>query len=237
MVQAGTSQNNSGVVLYEDKVNLHKGLSPEMEVFKDRIPEFRTSEKVFYFNGTEGIYKKPEPDSTEAKPQQGRRGWGRWGRGGQENSEYYTDFNSSETIDYIEFFGKEFLIKGEKKQIDWKITPDQKQVGSYLCMKAVHQDSTQTIEAWFTPMIPVSAGPEDYAGLPGLILRLDFDDGKRTITATDIQLKQIEEGIIVKPTKGKQMSKEKFEKLRDEKTAEREAEWEARRKRWMNSRD
>ena len=33
--------------------------------------------------------------------------------------------------------------------------------------------------AWYTPQIPVSNGPDDYQGLPGLIL--EINDGKKQL--------------------------------------------------------
>ena len=79
--------------------------------------------------------------------------------------------------------------------------------------------------AWFTPMIPVPSGPNQYNGLPGMILHMDFDDGIRQITAVDIVLKDLEKDLIVKPTKGKKVSEEEFDKIREEKIKEMEEEF------------
>ncbi len=234
------AQNNSGEVMYEDKFNVHKSLPEGMEGFKDRIPEFRTSKKVLLFNGQEALYmnKKIEEGEEEAQEFRGEgRGMRmRFGRSGRNENEYYTNFSESKSIDRREFFGKEFLIEGERKTIKWKITADQKQVGSYLCQKAVFKDSTENLVVWFTPMIPVSSGPDNYFGLPGLILHVDIDDGSRTITALDIQLKELPEKTIVKTSKGKKISSEEFEILQEEKIKEREAEWGGRKSHWMRSR-
>lgn len=223
------AQNNSGEVLYEDKRNIHKGLPPEMEAMKDRIPEFRTAKKILYFNGQEALYvNKPRDKKEEAKNQEfrgergGRRG-GRWGR--NDNNKYYTNLQEKKSLDAREFFGKDFLIEGEREALKWKIAADQKQVGAYLCQKATYQDTTQSIVAWFTPMIPVSSGPDDFFGLPGLILHLDIDNGMRQITATNIDLKELEADAITRPEKGKKISKSDFDSMRQEKMKEMEEEY------------
>ena len=41
-----------------------------------------------------------------------------------------------------------------------------------------------TISAWYTPQIPVSAGPGNYHGLPGLIL--EVNDGSETVICSKI---------------------------------------------------
>lgn len=216
-------QNNEGRIIYEDKYNIHKNLPPRMEAMKDRIPEFRSSKKELIFKVDEALYKA-YVETTE-KPQEfkgeGRRY--RWGSRG-ENNEYYTNVSSMSSVDRREFFGKEFLIEGERDKLPWKITTEQKQVGSYLCQKAILQDSTSTTIAWFTPMIPVAAGPDDFYGLPGMILHVDVDEGTRFITAQSIELKVLDQEIE-RPSKGKKVTKEEFEKIREEKMKEIEQEY------------
>lgn len=227
-----SAQNNSGEILYVDKVNLHKNLPPEREAFKDRIPEFRETKKILYFNSQEALYTTKPKSEAELKQQREFRGERRRGRsryrGQANNNKYYTDLRQATSVDSRNFFGKDFLIEGSRTPLKWKITGDQKQVGVYLCQKAIYQDSSRSIVAWFTPMIPVSSGPDDFFGLPGMILHLDIDDGSRQITATEISLKELEEGAIQKPTKGKKISETEFNKIREEKIKEREKEFGSR---------
>ena len=224
------AQNNSGEIVYLDKINIHKNLPPEMEAMKDRIPEFRESKKLLYFNSEEALYFNKPKDEAEKAEQQEFRGEGRRRRGGRfgggnNDNKYYTNFAERSSLDSRNFFGKDFLIEGSRDPLKWKITGEQKQVGSYLCQKATFQDTSQSIEVWFTPMIPVSSGPDDFFGLPGMILHMDFDSGTRQITATDISLKALAEGQITRPTKGKKVSKDQFTEIRDEKIKEMEEEF------------
>lgn len=214
------AQNVEGAVTYEDKRNIHKSLPPEMEAMKDRIPEFRTSENILFFNKNEAVYKsvaKEKKKDEEFKGERGgRRGWGRR----SENNIYYTNIGDKQSVDSRDFFGKKFLIEGARDAKKWKMTGDQKMVGDYICQKATFSDSTENIVVWFTPMIPVSTGPDDFFGLPGLILHVDINQGERLITAQGIDLKTLDENEIVRPTKGKKISSDEFAELRDKKMEE-----------------
>ncbi len=229
-------QNNSGVIVYESKVNIHKNLPPEMEAMKERFPEFRTNKHLLIFNQDEALYKVKPKTEAEKKQMTEFRGEGRRGRGGRRGNRvediYYTNLTDNSTVDYKDFFGKKFLIEGERSALNWKMTGKQKQVGEYLCQQAMAKDSTTQIEAWFTPMIPVASGPDNFFGLPGMILHLDIDEGTRTITALEIELKSLEEEIE-RPSKGKKMTQVEFEEMRDEKMAEMKKEFGDRRGPWM----
>ena len=64
------------------------------------------------------------------------------------------------------------------------------------------------ITAWYTPQIPVSNGPGEYWGLPGLIL--EINSGRTTILCTEIVINPAEKEEIEAPTKGKKITREKY---------------------------
>jgi GLPGLI family protein len=76
-----------------------------------------------------------------------------------------------------------------------------------------------TITAWYTPDIPVSQGPENYWGLPGLIL--EVSDGKTTMLCSKIVINPKEKKEIKAPKKGKVVSQEQYDKI----VAEKMEEW------------
>ena len=82
--------------------------------------------------------------------------------------------------------------------------------------KPVMKEITTT--AWYTPDIPVSNGPADYHGLPGLIL--EINDGSQTLICTKIVLNPKEKVKIVEPTKGKKISQEKYDEIMEKKAQE-----------------
>jgi GLPGLI family protein len=54
--------------------------------------------------------------------------------------------------------------------MDWKITSESKQVEGYSCQKASTHYRGRNYIAWFDPEIPISDGPYQFNGLPGLII-------------------------------------------------------------------
>ena len=66
-----------------------------------------------------------------------------------------------------------------------------------------------TITAWYSPEIPINQGPENYWGLPGLIL--EVNDGKTIILCSKIVLNSKEKAEIKEPTNGKVISQKEYD--------------------------
>ena len=65
-----------------------------------------------------------------------------------------------------------------------------------------------TITAWYCPEIPVNQGPENYWGLPGLIL--EVNDGKTVMLCTKIVMNAKDKVEIKHATKGKQVTQTEY---------------------------
>ena len=65
------------------------------------------------------------------------------------------------------------------------------------------------VEAWYSPQIPVSHGPGEYWGLPGLILEVSADN--TTMLCSKIVLNPGEEIKIEAPDKGKETTKSDYQ--------------------------
>jgi len=74
------------------------------------------------------------------------------------------------------------------------------------------------VTAWYTPQIPVNNGPGEYWGLPGLILEVSA--GRTTMLCTKIVLNPDEKEEIKTPTKGKEVSRQEYNKIVKEKMEE-----------------
>lgn len=76
-------------------------------------------------------------------------------------------------------------------------------------MDSMEMAKEVTIIAWYTPDIPVSTGPSNYWGLPGLIL--EVSDGKTTLLCSKVVMNPKEKTEIKKPSKGKKVTQAEYE--------------------------
>ena len=139
-------------------------------------------------------------------------------------NETYIDYDEDQRIEKRDFMGRVFLITGEASTLPWRLTDERSEFLGYMSQKATAVHDSTTVEAWFTPEIPVPAGPENYGGLPGLILVLNLNDGETTYVAQELSLAPLDETLLVPPTKGKKVTREAFETIVEEKMKEMEAE-------------
>jgi GLPGLI family protein len=85
---------------------------------------------------------------------------------------------------------------------------------------------TVEVTAWYTPQIPVSHGPGEYWGLPGLILEVSAD--RTVILCTKIVLNPSDKEDIKVPAKGKEISQKEYNETVKEKMAEMREMWSGR---------
>lgn len=67
------------------------------------------------------------------------------------------------------------------------------------------------VTAWYTLDIPISQGPGEYWGLPGLILEVNA--GKTSILCSKIIMNSKEKETIAAPKKGKEVTQEKYNEI------------------------
>lgn len=182
------------------------------------IPQFTSSKWELIFNGDESLYQPlVEEELTGVQASQP----GMRMRFGRENRVLYKNLETDTMIDSRDFMQKQFLISGPATDRKWKIGKQSKMIAGYNCLQANFRlDSMVSYEAWFTPQLPISHGPSDFHGLPGMILELNMNDGVRVIKATQVTLDNSRSSAITAPTKGKSVSNEEFEKIREEKMKE-----------------
>ncbi|MFD1314216.1 GLPGLI family protein [Namhaeicola litoreus] len=77
---------------------------------------------------------------------------------------------------------------------------------------AIIKDIKMTdVVAWYTPQVPLSQGPLEYWGLPGLILEINV--GGTTILCSKIVMNPEEKSKIEAPDKGKIVSKQEYQEI------------------------
>ena len=88
------------------------------------------------------------------------------------------------------------------------------------------------VTAWYTPQIPVSQGPGDFWGLPGLILEVNTD--KTTILCSKIIMNPQEKVQIKAPEKGDVVSRQKYNETVKKKMEEMRSMYGGRRNKRRN---
>ena len=83
---------------------------------------------------------------------------------------YCIKTNSKEYYKFETIFGRQFYSVGRMEDIEWEITNEKKVMLGFECTKAVAKNEDYLISVWFTDKIPVSSGPANYFGLPGLVV-------------------------------------------------------------------
>lgn len=146
--------------------------------------------------------------------------------------------NENRFVNQNEFHGKVFLIRDELEKPEWTLINETKSIGEYVCFKATYDrtvkktvinlnegdeqaetvEDAQTVTAWYTPQIPLGHGPENYWGLPGMIL--EINDGNYSLLCTKIVLNNKDAIEISEPKKGTKITKEKYDKVVQEKNEE-----------------
>ena len=214
-----------GTVTYVEAIKLDMELPPEMAHMADEIPKSQTSTKVLYFNENAALMKDAPADSDEdGNIEIGNDNFQVKMVVADNESEFFSDFANGTLVEKRNFMGRKFIISGDGEPIAWKLTGNQSEYLGYLCQEATATRDSVNIVAWFTPEIPVSAGPATYSGLPGLILAVDIDGGNRAYTATKLSLDPVDPALIAAPTKGKQVTRSEFEQIMEEKMKEMGAE-------------
>ncbi|AXG73307.1 GLPGLI family protein [Flavobacterium arcticum] len=105
--------------------------------------------------------------------------------------------------------------KGAEQEMEAKNEEEQK---STNFMDMIEMPTEKTITAWYAPEIPISQGPENYWGLPGLIL--EVSDGKTTMLCSKVVLNVKEKAAIKAPKKGEKVTQAEFEEIMTKKIQE-----------------
>lgn len=119
----------------------------------------------------------------------------------------------------------------EKMQVDAKpkkekdSTETKKRPGRQGLLSRIVADENPEIIAWFTPEIPVSQGPSDYWGLPGLIL--EINNGRSSLLCSEIRLNQDAEEKIKRPSKGKKVTQQEYNTIMADKMEEMSEQFKA----------
>lgn len=190
MIDSVLSEKNNGV-----KKNTSQSL-------KDLLKYTPNVNAFLEFSNNEAVYYVEDKMKVDGKF---KLNINRFIAGGDDKT--YTNTITKENL--REEVREHLLIELEEKK--WLITQESKKIGNYLCFKAIDIASTNTKMkpiAWFTPQIPVSFGPKEFSGLPGLVILVELFNN--TISAASIVLNPKEKIVLKKMIDGERISEEKY---------------------------
>ncbi|TPD68251.1 GLPGLI family protein [Flavobacterium microcysteis] len=191
------------------------------------------------FNKTESVYEEPQRLESPSGSSGAKMVVVNTSSSGDGKS--YKNIKDKTVLSEEDFFGKEFLVSDSLPKWDWKLVDETKKIGNFTCYKAigvipvskedleayekmknkksesktvlftVNEPKDRTITVWYAPEIPVSHGPGEYWGLPGLIM--EVNDAKTVILCSKIVLNPKDKVVIKMPKKGKKVTKKEYEAL------------------------
>jgi len=222
-----TAQNNqnpekvtSGTVIYQEVIKLDIKLEGEEAAQMANIfPKQRKTQKELRYNNQISLYVNSKEESDNNTTMESGNATIQIKMAEPDNKFYY-DLQKKQKIEEREFLTRKFIIEDHIEDAGWKFTGKEKTILGYPCREATREKGKGTEHVWFAPSIPVSTGPADYVGLPGLVLAMESADGKHTITATSITFEPIDKKLLSRPRKGKKVSQKEFDEIVAEKMKE-----------------
>ena len=241
------AQNFSGKAIYKTSLKStisfdaeqNSGISDDMQKqLQAQIQKMNQKTFILNFDKKTSTYKE-DVKLDVPNPQLGGAGMMVMSFGGSGNgSVYFKNINEKSFVNQTEIMGKRFLVKDSLPTYQWELSTETKNIGNYTCYKATftrevarmnmtfedgeskeeEKKETITTTAWYTLQVPVSNGPDNFQGLPGLIL--EINDGERLIVCTEIVLNPSEKTEIEAPKKGEIVSQAAYNKIQEEKTQE-----------------
>lgn len=205
-VSASAQFTLQGHIEYERKTNLHKLWEGNdwLESFKDQVKPFVIS----YFN-----LAFTEKASRYSPGREGEAPKLTWGLPPGADNEIVQDFGSNTVTAAKNIYEEHFLIRDTVAHLQWRIGSEVRTIAGYTCRKAVARicDSVYVV-AFFTNEIPISGGPEQMGGLPGMILELAVPRLYTTWVATKVEVNAVKAEELKAPAKGKMYSHAALEK-------------------------
>ncbi|MCF8323260.1 MAG: GLPGLI family protein [Flavobacterium sp.] len=225
-----------------NKAPEEQGMSPEMEkAFQEAMKSATEKQYTLSFNKSECLYEEQEKLE---KPEASANGGFSISVSFSGEGKKYLNLKDKICIEEADIFGKEFLIVEPLEKPDWKLLNETKKIGDYNCFKAelivqvtekqkeeykeflkkeeakpslfkMEEPKDKVIIAWYTPEIPVSFGPKNYWGLPGLILEINEEES--IILCSKVTLSNKEKSKIKVPNTGEKVTQKKFDEIQKKK--------------------
>ena len=242
-----------------EKVNDDKELNEAL-----KIAMKKSSEKTYtlLFNREEAVYEENDELEKPSAPSSGFSISIKMSGGGKK----YINTKEKVRLEEDEILEKKFVITESLVKPDWKLVNESKKIGEYTCLKAelivpvtdlqkqnyqdflkreekkpalfkMEEPTDKVIVAWYAPEIPLSFGPNNYWGLPGLILEINEEN--MVILCSKVVLNSKSKSKIKRPNTGDKVSQKEFDAIQKKKMDSMKNEdgmsWRliSKQKRWM----
>jgi len=187
--------------------NMEGFLQQAFDQYKKTQPQFKVLKSVLTFDNNKTLFTPIVPETVQGSffnlPIS------------DQNNIVYCDFTTNISTVQKNVFEQTFLVKDTVRKIKWKITDETRKLAGYTCRRAngLMMDSIYVV-AFYTDQIPVSGGPESFAGLPGMILEVAVPHENIIWRAVKVTDNAVTNGAVAPPKKGKPVNnKQLFETL------------------------
>jgi len=208
----------SGIVEYEKTVNMYamlkKQINTDNEAFYQPVydqyvknqPQFKKLKSTLNFADNKTLFTPQEDDAALGMF------FGNTAMVTQNNT-IFTDLQTGTFIGQKKVFDDAFLVRDSVRKIRWKITNETREIAGFTCRRAnaIILDSVYVV-AFYTDQIPLSGGPESFAGLPGMILGVALPHENITWFATKVTDVTLESKALLPPKKGKPVNNQELAK-------------------------
>jgi len=99
----------------------------------------------------------------------------------------------------------------EEGKVEEKATTEKKEEKKTNFFAEIDMPKEVTVTAWYCPEIPVNQGPDEYWGLPGLIM--EVNDGKTVIMCSKLVLNVKDKIEIKAPTGGDKVTQKEYDDI------------------------
>lgn len=211
----------TGTVIFEEVAKIEIKLEGEMAAMMIDFPKEQRSTRALYFSPEASLYEKIKTNDTRDAG-----GFGHSTRNMQimmsvPENKVFIDLENKKILEQREFMTRIFLITADMPEKKWKISGEQKTILDYPCFEATHTDTAGvTTRVWFTPSITVKSGPAKFCNLPGLVLEVNIEDGKKVYLAQSINFDPLDKNTLKKPKEGKKVTMAEFDEIVVEKMKE-----------------
>ena len=196
--------------LYEVTTQIQRELPPELSHLESQLSSSTVVSRRLRYDGAHAVTDDAPSAPTAAQ------GGGAVQTRTASMGIVYLDVAQREVLKRRDFMGRQFLVTDSAPEIGWTLTQEKAEFLGYPAYKATAMVGSKSVEAWFTPSVAMSIGPEVYGGLPGLILVLAEDGGRRTFVAQDVSLAPLQTALV-RPSEGELMTGEEYNTLVREK--------------------